>query len=141
MIEEAQSAWTANVVLVKKKDNTPRFCIDYRAVNQHTVAYSYPLPRIDTCLDSLSGAKYYSTLDLKSSYYQIAMDEHDADNTPFITRRGAFRWRRTPMGLLKSSMTCQKLMEIVLSGLNIVTRLIYLDDVILFSWDVETHMT
>lgn len=125
MIEKTQSTWAANVVLVKKKDNTPRFCIDYRAVNQHTVADSYPLPRIDTCLDSLSGTNYYSMLDLKSRYYQIALDERDSDKTTFVKIRGAFRWQRTPMGLKNSSMTCQKSMDIALARLNFVSCLVY----------------
>jgi len=71
IIEPAYSPWASNVVLVKKKDGTYRCCIDYRQLNSVTVRDAYPLPRIDSCLDAMSGAGWFSTIDLRSSYHQV----------------------------------------------------------------------
>src|SRR5207245_5185190 len=84
IIEPSQSPWTSNVVIVKKKDGTSRFCIDYRRVNEYTRKDAYPLPRIETCLDTLAGAKLFSTFDLRSGYHQFQMDPADADKTSFV---------------------------------------------------------
>ena len=110
------SELAANVVLAKKKDRTLRFYIDYRQLNAQTRKGSYQLPRTDECLDALSGAEWFSTLDLRCGYHQVAMDSKDADKTAFVTRRGIFRWRVMPFGLCNAPATFQRLMDIVLSG-------------------------
>jgi len=140
VIEPAVSEWAANVVLARKKDGTMRFCIDYRHLNERTKKDSYPLPRVDECLDALSGASWFSTLDLRSGYHQVAMDMKDADKTAFVTRRGIFRWRVMPFGLCNAPATFQRLMDIALSGLNFETCLVYLDDVIIFGNDLDQHI-
>jgi hypothetical protein len=140
VIEPAVSEWAANVVLARKKDGTMRFCIDYRHLNECTKKDSYPLPRVDECLDALSGASWFSTLDLRSGYHQVAMDMKDADKTAFVTRRGIFRWRVMPFGLCNAPATFQRLMDIALSGLNFETCLVYLDDVIIFGNDLDQHL-
>jgi len=140
VIEPAMSEWAANVVLAKKKDGTLRFCIDYRQLNAQTRKDSYPLPRTDECLDALSGAEWFSTLDLRSGYHQVAMDPKDSDKTAFVTRKGIFRWRVMPFGLCNAPATFQRLMDIVLSGLNFEICLVYLDDVIVFGQSWEEHL-
>jgi transposase InsO family protein len=140
VVEPAASEWAANVVLAKKKDGSLRFCIDYRKLNNQTRKDSYPLPRIDACLDALSGAGWFSTLDLRSGYHQVMMNPGDSDKTAFITRRGTFRWRVMPFGLCNAPATFQRLMDIVLSGLNFELCLVYLDDVIIFSSTADQHL-
>lgn len=140
LIEPAQSEWASNIVLVKKKDGTLRFCLDYRALNVVTRGDTYPLPKINDCLDALAGAQWFSTLDLTSGYHQIAMNAEDADKTTFITRKGSFRWKRMPMGLSGATATFQRTMDLILSGINFSTCLVYLDDVIIFSDSPELHI-
>ena len=84
-IEPAASPWASNVVLVKKKDDSYRLCVDYRQINAITYKDSYPLPHIDTCLGSMNGAVWFSTLDLRSGYHNIPIREVDRDKTAFIT--------------------------------------------------------
>jgi hypothetical protein len=91
VIESAQSPWASNIVLVRKKDGTLRCCIDYRQLNKVTRKDAYPLPRTDTCLDAMSGAQWFSTFDLRSSYHQVEVRPRGCtDKTAFICRDGLF---------------------------------------------------
>ena len=139
-IEPALSPWASNVVLVKKKDGSLRCCIDYRQVNSLTRKDAYPLPRIDACLDAMSGAQWFSTFDLRASYHQVKVDPRDADKTAFICPRGMYRFRTMPFGLCNAGATFQRLMDIVMSGLHPEICLIYLDDIIVFSASAEQHL-
>ena len=139
VIEPCASPWSSNVVLAKKSDVTLRFCIDYRKLNDMTYKDSYPLPRIDTCLDALGGSKYFSTLDLRSGFWQVAIDHRDADKTAFVTRRGQFRFKVLSFGLANSPSVFQRLMDLILAGLTWETCLVYIDDVIVFSRSFAEH--
>jgi transposase InsO family protein len=141
VIEPAQSCYNSNVLLVRKKDGTMRFCVDYRKLNSNTTKISYPLPRIDTCLESLGGAQYFSTLDLRSGYWQTEIAEEDRDKTAFSTRSGQYRFTVLSMGLANAPAQFQRLMDMVLIGLNFETCLIYLDDIICFSRTFDEHLT
>jgi len=140
VIEPCQSDWASNIVLVKKKDGSIRFCVDYRKLNSLTTKDAYPLPRIDGCLDTISGAAWYSTFDLRSGFHQVAMDSRDVNKTTFVCHRGTFRFPKMPFGLCNAPATFQRLMDTVLSGLNYEICLAYLDDIIVFSRDLETHL-
>ena len=93
VIEPCSSPWSSNVVLAKKADGSLRFCVDYRKLNDLTYKDSFPLPRIDTCLDALGDSMYFSTMDLRNGFWQVAIDPQDADKTAFVTRKGQFRFR------------------------------------------------
>ena len=132
LIEPSASPWAAPVVMVKKKDNTTRLCVDYRRLNSHTIQDAYPLPRIDDSLDALGGSKWFCTLDLASGYWQVGMSKSAQEKSAFITSGGLYAWKVMPFGLSTAPGTFERLMETVLSGLQWETCLIYLDDVIIF---------
>jgi len=91
LIEPAHSAWSSPVVLVRKKDGSWRFCVDYRKLNSITIQDTYPLPRIDESLDALAGSKYFSTLDLLSGYWQVPLSPDAQEKAVFITRDGLWK--------------------------------------------------
>jgi RNase H-like domain found in reverse transcriptase/Reverse transcriptase (RNA-dependent DNA polymerase) len=138
--ELASSPWASNVLLVKKKDGSWRFCVDYRKLNDLTKKEAYPLPRIDACLESLGGSCYFSTLDLRSGYWQTELDPRDADKTAFITRSGQYRFTVLSMGLANAPSQFQRLMDLVLAGLLWNCCLVYLDDIIVFSKTFDQHL-
>ena len=131
VIEPSDSPWSSPVVLVRKKDGSVRFCVDYRRLNNHTRKDSYPLPRINATLEALSGSAWFSTLDLKSGYWQVEMDPGDKEKTAFSTGSGLWNFCVMPFGLCNAPATFERLMDIVLKGLSWTTCLAYLDDIII----------
>ena len=106
VIRPSTSPWASPVVMVKKKDNTMRFCVDFRKVNDATIKDAHPLPGIDDTLESLHGAKYFSTLDLKSGYCQVPIREQDKDKTAFRTSGGQlYEFNQLPFGLCNAPAT------------------------------------
>jgi len=132
VIRESSSPWASPIVLVRKKNGKIRACIDYRKLNAVTVKDAYPIPSTQECLDALSGAVYFSTLDMTSGYNQIPVREQDIPKTALVTRQGLFEFKTMPFGLTNAPATFQRVMEIAMRGLQWTSCLIYLDDIIIF---------
>ena len=140
VISTSKSLWCSPVVLVEKKDGSVRFCVDYRALNNCTKKCIYPLPRIYDSLDQLSGCGYFSTLDLKSGYWQIPMHEKDKEKTAFACHKGLFKFNVMPFGLANAPATFQHLMRVVLNGIEWDGVLAYLDDIIVYVCTFDEHL-
>ena len=141
VIRPSISPWASPVVMVKKKDGSMRFCVDFRKVNDATIKDAHPLPRIDDTLESLHGAKFFSTLDLKSGYWQVPIREQDKEKTAFRTCSGQlYEFNQLPFGLCNAPATFSRLMDSTLAGLAWNTCLYYLDGIIVFSASWEEHL-
>jgi len=140
VIQPSKSPWSSPFFLIKKKDGSLRPVVDYHDVNAVTRTDIYPLPRLEEYLDSLADVKYFSTLDLKSGYWQIAMDPNSVEKTAFSCPEGHFQFTVMPFGLKNAPADFQRLMELVLHGLNWQICLVYIDDIIVFSKDLTTHL-
>ena len=135
-IEPSDSPWASPVVLVTKKDGSTRFCVDYRRLNSLTVKDAYPLPRIDDSLRLLGNQQWFSTMDLASGYWQVAMSLDAQRKAAFVTNEGLFQFRVMPFGLCNAPATFERLMDRVLCGMRWSRCLVYLDDVISFGKNV-----
>jgi len=140
IVEESSSPWSSPIVMVRKKDGSTRFCVDYRKLNAVTVTDPYPLPRIDDTLDALGGAQYFSTLDLCSGYHQLPVAAGDKEKTAFSTPDGHYEFNVMPFGVCNGPSSFQRLMSAVLRGLQWQICLVYLDDIIVFSATFEEHV-
>ena len=141
VIRPSNSPWASPVVMVRKKDGSLRFCVDFRQLNTATVKDAHPLPRIDDLLDALHGAKWFLTLDLKNGYRQVPITEQDKEKTTFRTSSGQlFEFKQVPIGLCKAPATFSRLMDRILAGLHWETCLFYLDNIIVFSSTWEEHL-
>ena len=140
-IRHSERLWASAVVLVRKKDGSLCFCIDLRRLNAHTVKDTYSLPHIDETLDCLSGAIIFTSLDLKSGYWQVEMDKESKPLTAFtVGPLGFYECKRMPFRLTNAPTTFQCLMESCLGELHLNWCIIYLDDIIVFSKTPEEHL-
>ena len=142
IIEPSRSDWSSPVLLVPKKVNENgekrwRLVIDYRKLNDCIEDDKYPLPDITEVLDSLSGSIYFTHLDLHQGYYNVKLDENSRKFTAFNS--GQYQMTRMPMGLKTSPSSFSRMMNIALAGLNYEKCLVYLDDLIIFGRNLETH--
>lgn len=128
------------MVVVPKKNGKPPFCVDYRRLNAITKKDTYPIPRMDDCLDSLGEALFFSTLDCTAGYWQIPLNAEDREKTAFTSHMGLFEWLVMPFRLTNAPATFQLALDIILSGLKRQSCLFYLDDVIVFSKTAEDHV-
>ena len=127
------------IVLEKKKDSSVRPCVDYRKVNELVKPDGFPLPSIQDCLDAVVGSQYFSTFDLLSGYFQIPLLEEDIPKSAFVCKYGHFEMTRMPFGLNNAASTFQRTMEMALQGLQWITCLIHIDDIIVFGKSFEEH--
>lgn len=138
IIQPSSSPWASPYIMVNKKGNEKRFCVDYRKLNSLTVKDIYPLPRIDDCLDRLGNAKIFSTIDLASGYWQVPLSRQSKAKTAFLAGNSAYEFNVMPFGLCNAPSTFQRLMNKVLDGCGDFT-MAYLDDIIIFSNSIDDH--
>lgn len=130
IIEPRTSPWSSPILLVTKQDGSIRFCIDYTRLNAVTIKNAYPLPRMDDSLDALSGPEWLSTI--ASGYWQAEILESDRPETAFSCQKGLFQFKVSPVGLSSAPAVFERLMELILRGLNLEKCFCYLDNVIVF---------
>lgn len=140
VIRPSKSPYASPVVIVTKKDGSLRLCIDNRKLDSCCTRDAFPLPRIEEALEALGQAKYFSTLDLTSGYWQVEVAQQDKHKTAFSTPMGLFGANRMPFGLQNAPSTFQRLMTCCFGDLNFTHLLIYLDDLIIFSKTFNEHL-
>ena len=140
VIQESTSEWAAAPVLIRKRDGTVRWCIDYRALNELTVKDNFPLPLVDDCLDTLSGNMWFSKLDANSAYWQVKIKEEDRKKTAFTTKYGLFEHVRMGFGLCNGPATYARVINFVPRGLNWKTVLAFLDEILVLGKNFKDHL-
>ncbi|XP_066975378.1 uncharacterized protein [Macrobrachium rosenbergii] len=138
LIQPSVSPWSSPIVLVKKSDGKFRMCVDYRKVNTSTKNDSFPLPRIDDCLDQIGSSKFITKLDLLKGYWQVPLSTRAREISAFVTPFGLYECKVMPFGMKNAACTFQRLMNRVICGLEGVE--IYIDDLVVYSNDWRTHM-
>ena len=140
-IRPSSSPWGAPVLFVKKLDGSLRFCMDYRALNKLTVKDAYPLPHHEDLVDQLGTTKYFSSLDLRSGYWQCRIAEGSIAKSAFLTRYGHFEWKVMPFGLTNAPATFMRAMNNLFADLLDKGVVVFLDDVLIYSNTLEEHFT
>jgi len=141
IIRKSKSPYSFPLVVVKKKDNSNRICVDFRALNKVTIKDSFPLPRVDDILNNIGNAKYFSKLDFSSGYYQIPLASEDKMKTAFRTSKGLFEFNVLPFGLVNAPSHFQRVVNSILEKFIGKFVHVYLDDILIYSNTLEEHLT
>lgn len=140
IIEESTSEYASPILLVRKKDNSFRIVIDYRALNAITKAQIFPMPRLADIFDTLYEAKYFSKMDISNGFFNFMVDDNDKHKTAFITQDGLFQFRKCPQGLKNSPAFFNRVLRKVFHDLLFKSCFLYLDDILIYSKTFSDHV-
>lgn len=125
MLDPATTKSLSAAVFVPKRNGGPHFCVNYRRLNASTIRNSYPIPKIDKCIDSLGGAQVFSFLSVNSGYWQIERNKKRVNKTTSVTRHGLFRYVRMPLGLENAPATIQRAKDVILPSVKCQYVIVY----------------
>ena len=137
-IEPSSSSWSSPCILVPKPDGSYQMCTDYRKINSVTKTDTFPIPRMDDCIDKVGKAKYVTKFDLLKGFWQVPLTDHAKEISAFATPEGLYQYKVMPFGMKNSPATFQRLINKVIADFEDCEA--YIDDVIIYSETWEQHL-